>query len=192
MKLVALVLAAGASSRFGSNKLSADLHGEPLLHHAIRAARAAPVERVIVIARAGLDAGEWKGAPVVQVVPTESDALSTSLKAGITQAAGADGAFIFLGDMPAVPHEIAGRLAAKLNDHFAVVPVRSGKQGHPVLLSARAFPEIMALTGDKGAGALLRGRDDVVFDECTDSGIHFDVDRPDDLAMIANGRSGES
>ena len=44
MTLVALVLAAGSARRFGSDKLSAPFRGLPLVRHAIRAARANPVD----------------------------------------------------------------------------------------------------------------------------------------------------
>ena len=44
-----LVLAAGAGSRFGGPKQLAPLAGRPLLEHALRAAAAAPVDRVVVV-----------------------------------------------------------------------------------------------------------------------------------------------
>lgn len=181
MNLVALVLAAGSARRFGSDKLSASLAGEALIRHAIRAARAAPVNRVIVVARPGLDIGEWPDDPPVEVMQIKSDALSSSLKAGIAAAAGTEGAFVFLGDMPRIPHGEAARLAAILGSAYAALPRHKGRPGHPVLLSARAFPDIARLSGDSGAGPLLKNRPDVAFDECPDPAIHFDVDRPEDL-----------
>lgn len=184
MRRVALVLAAGAARRFGGDKLSAPLRGEPLLFHAIRAARAAPVERVVIVARPGLETGAWEGTPRVETLRLESAALSDSLRAGIAAAGDADGAFIFLGDMPAVPPDQAARLAALLGEAFAALPRHGGRPGHPVLLAARAFPEIAGLTGDAGAGRLLAGRADVVFDDGADAGIHPDVDRPQDLARL--------
>lgn len=186
MNLVALVLAAGSAMRFGSDKLSASLDGEPLLFHAIRAARAAPVSRVIVVARPGLHTGSWDGSPPVEVLRIASGALSASLKAGIAAARQADGAFVFLGDMPRVPHDEAPRLARLLGRSYAAMPRHRGRPGHPVLLSARAFPDIAALEGDEGAGRLLRTREDVVFSESADPAIHIDVDRPEDLARLAN------
>lgn len=192
MTYLALVLAAGSARRFGSDKLSAPLDGEPLIRHAIRAARAAPVERVIVVARPGLDIGAWPGDPVVETLHIASPDLSTSLKAGIAAArdAGAKGAFVFLGDMPRVPHGEAARLAAMMGDAYAALPRHEGRTGHPVLLSARAFADMAALSGDSGAGPLLKGRSDLVFDECPDPAIHFDVDRPEDLGWLASkGRS---
>lgn len=186
MTFAAVVLAAGHATRFGSDKLSAPLDGEPLLFHAIRAARAAPVSRVIVVARPGLDVGTWPDAPPVEVLRLDSPALAESLKTGMAAAGGADGAFVFLGDMPAVPHGEAARLARLLDTAYAALPRHSGRPGHPVLLSARAFADIATLTGDEGAGRLLRTRGDVVFDDCPDPAIHFDVDRPEDLARLAS------
>jgi molybdenum cofactor cytidylyltransferase len=188
VKLTAIVLAAGSARRFGSDKLSAPFRGEPLVRHAIRAARAAPVERVVVVCPPSLAVGEWAGAPPVDAVPIASNALSTSLKAGIAAAGDTDGALIFLGDMPLIPHDLAGRLAEALGDHFAVVPRHAGKNGHPVLFARRAFPEIARLEGDEGAGKLLKSRDDVAFVDWPDDTIHLDVDRAEDLARL-EGRS---
>lgn len=180
MSHVAIVLAAGHGRRFGGDKLSATLDGEPLLHHALRAACAAPVQRVILVTRPEFTfrPDDW---PAVETIRLDSDALSDSLKAGIAAAGDATGAFVFLGDMPRIPHEVAARLAAAIGTGFAAMPRHGGKPGHPVLLSAAAFATIGALTGDEGAGKLLRARDDVMMVEVDDPAIHFDVDRPDDL-----------
>ncbi|WP_395391254.1 nucleotidyltransferase family protein [Novosphingobium sp. BL-8A] len=187
MTYAALVLAAGRASRFGSDKLSALLDGEPLLFHAIRAARAAPVSRVIVVARPGLDVGEWPDGPPVEVVRIESEALSQSLKAGIAAAAGSEGVFVFLGDMPRVPLGVAAVLFGRIADSVAALPRHQGRPGHPALLSARLFPEIASLSGDEGAGRLLRSRADVAFVEVDDPAILLDVDRPEDLRAIQDG-----
>jgi molybdenum cofactor cytidylyltransferase len=182
VKLAAIILAAGKGSRFGGDKMTALLDGEPLIGHAIRAARAAPVERVIVVCPPGLDLDGWQ----VEAVRIDSDALSVSLKAGIAAAEGAEGVFVFLGDMPLVPHHIAGELAAILGGNFAAIPRHAGRAGHPVLLSARAFPAIAGLTGDEGAGKLLKARKDVAFLDVADEAVLLDVDRAEDLARLRN------
>ncbi len=184
MRLAAVVLAAGKATRFGGDKLSALLGGEPLLAHAIRAARAAPVERVIVVTRTGFDIGLWPGEPTVERVEIASDALSVSLGGGIAAVQGMDGVFVFLGDMPRVPHDVAGQLAAALGDNYAAIPRCEGKSGHPVLLSARSFADVARLSGDSGAGKLLKARSDVAFVDCDDPGILMDVDRPEDLDAL--------
>lgn len=184
MNLAAIVLAAGSATRFGSDKLSARFKGRPLVEHAIQAARAAPVGRVIVVAAPALDIGAWDGAPPLDVIRIRSNALSDSLKAGVAAAGDAGGAFIFLGDMPLIPHEVAGRLADILDDHFAALPRHEGRPGHPVLLSRSAFGQIARLEGDQGAGRLLRQRGDVVFEDCSDPGILLDVDRIEDFVRL--------
>jgi molybdenum cofactor cytidylyltransferase len=182
MTLAALVLAAGSATRFGSDKLSAPFRGEPLVHHAIRAARAAPVSRVVIVAHPALSIGTWPDAAEIEVLPLASTALSSSLRNGIAAVRECDGAFVFLGDVPLVPHDLAARLAERIGQAYAAVPHHAGKPGHPVLLSARAFADVMTLSGDEGAGRLLRGRDDVVIEDCADPCIRFDIDRPADLA----------
>lgn len=183
----ALVLAAGSASRFGSDKLSATLDGMPLVQHAIRAARAAPVRRVVLVARPGLSLevpANGTDAPPVEILRVQSTALSTSLKAGIAAIGDVDGLFVFLGDMPRVPHREAARLAAMLDDNFAALPRHQGRPGHPVLLSARALPHLATLTGDRGAGQILRGREDIAWDNVEDPAVLLDIDTPDELAAL--------
>lgn len=184
MTFAAIVLAAGASTRFGGGKLSALLDGEPLIHHAIRAARAAPVARVIVVASAALDIGEWSDSPPVERLAIDSDALSTSLKAGLAAAGQVNGAFVFLGDMPRVPHHVASQLAAALEANYAALPRHEGRAGHPALLSPRSFTDIAAVTGDRGAGQLLKGRDDIAWVDCDDAGVLMDVDTRQDIERL--------
>jgi len=184
VKLTAIVLAAGAARRFGSDKLSAIFRGEPLVRHAVKVARAAPVDRVIVVAHPGLDIGIWPDDPTVGVIPVDSDALSVSLRAGVAAAGDVDGVFVFLGDMPLVPGDIASLLADRIGDAYAAMPRQGGKPGHPVLLSARALLDVGKLEGDAGAGKLLRQRSDICLVETNDPAIHFDVDRPEDLNRL--------
>ncbi len=188
LTLAAIVLAAGAGRRFGGGKLTALFKGEPLIAHAIRAARAAPVSRVVVVCPPSLDIGEWSGAPVVEAVRIVSPELSASLKAGMAAVAGADGAFVFLGDMPLIPPDAADALAAGLGQAYAAIPRWQGRNGHPVLLSARAFADIPQLTGDEGAGPLLKARKDIAFADCPDEGIVLDIDRTEDIARLEQHR----
>lgn len=187
MNVAALVLAAGAGQRFGGGKLTAPFRGEPLLSHALRAACAAPVERVVVVAPPDLPLGtlmrSWPDTPQVEVVRLNSSGLAQSLKAGIA-AAQAESVLVFLGDMPLIPHDVAAWLIAALGDNYAAVPCYGQAMGHPVLLSARACADVAGLEGDRGAGALLRSRADVVRIAVASPGIVQDVDSPDDLAAL--------
>lgn len=179
MKLAALVLAAGAGRRFGGGKLAAPFRGEPLVCHAIRAAAQAPGGRVIVVAAPGLDLPAG-----TEVVTLASEALSDSLRAGVAAAGAVDGLFVFLGDMPLVPPDLAQHMARLLPGAYAVQPRYRGQPGHPVLLSAGALADCGDLRGDEGFGRLLRGRGDVAFLDWPDEGVIADIDRAEDLTRL--------
>ena len=181
MRRAAIVLAAGQGSRFGSNKLLAPLEGEPLVHHALRAACAAPVGRVVLVARAALP--PWADPRLVTIEGGAT--LSASLRAGLTAVADCDQAFVFLGDMPRVPHDLAAKLGEAIGGALAAVPDVNGEPGHPVLLSAPAFALAAKLEGDEGLGRLLRGRADVVRLPVDDSGAKTDVDTPAALSALS-------
>jgi molybdenum cofactor cytidylyltransferase len=113
-----------------------------------------------------------------------ADGLAASLRAGIESLPdAAEGVFLFLGDMPIVPPDMAGRLLAALGpDHQAAAPLYQGQRGHPVLIMASLFPALAGLTGDRGAGGLLSSLGPALVQVKTgDPGILKDIDRPEDL-----------
>src|SRR6266849_7369 len=92
---------------------------------------------------------------------------------------------IALGDMPLVRRETLDRLLATPPEGI-VVPVMQGRRGHPVLFSRRFFESLTLLSGDAGAAAILRQNPTLVQEvEVDDSGIHIDMDRPEDMAGVS-------
>jgi molybdenum cofactor cytidylyltransferase len=163
-----------------------------LIDGALGAAFAAPVRSVTVVTGAdeavGPAAAEFaaaRGEPArLRLVHAADHAagMSASLRAGLAALpADAEGVFVFLGDMPEIPHQLAARLAWALarNGAAASAPVFEGVRGHPVLFAAELFGALRALEGDGGARALL---DDLgprlALVEAADRGVLFDVDRP--------------
>lgn len=189
MILHAVVLAAGSGSRFGGGKLLAEWRGRPLVAWAVEAALAAPVEGVVVVLGWQDELVEAALAPLsgrrlrMVVAPDWVDGLSASLKAGVAALPrDSAGVLLFLGDMPAIPADLPGRVAAALRSGAVAAQPRVGAApGHPVGLSAALYAEIMQLTGDVGAGPLLKGREGVVRLDVEDAGATLDVDRPEDL-----------
>ncbi len=179
MAFVAIVLAAGRGTRFGSDKLAGLIDGRSVLDRTLEVALAAPVERVIVVTRPNRAV---PADPRIATVQAAGANLSDSLRAGIAAAIEADGVFVFLGDMPLVPPGLAVRLAGEIGSAVAAVPVREGVPGHPVLLARAGFGLVETLVGDAGLGQVLRGRADVVRVATDDAGATFDVDTPADIA----------
>jgi molybdenum cofactor cytidylyltransferase len=185
----AIVLAAGSGSRFGGGKLLAPWRGGALIDGALDAALAAPVMDVSVVVGAdpavAAHAGSRCGARIVHAAD-HARGLSASLRAGIASLpADATGALVLLGDMPLVPQAVLRPLVhAVMEGAPAAVPVWQGRQGHPVAFSARLFPQILALEGDRGARAVLDALgDELALVEAPDDGILLDVDRPGDVPL---------
>jgi molybdenum cofactor cytidylyltransferase len=186
MSPAAIILAAGRGTRFGAEpKLLAHFEGKPLVRHVAEAAVSSPAAPVLVVTGHRADEVEaaLAGLPVTFVRnPAFADGLSSSLKAGFAALpAAAEAAFILLGDMPRITPALVTFLSAAWVDAgrpSALVPACSGQRGNPVVLSTALRGEIVLLTGDAGAGALLRQREDVVTVETGDPAILADVDTP--------------
>ena len=197
--LHAVVLAAGLGRRFGGGKLLAPYAGRPLIEGALAAAFAAPAVSVVVVTGAQGEAVETAARAFAEchgetgrlrLVRAEryAEGMAWSLRAAIAALpAGAAGAFLFLGDMPRVnPAVLAALAAAVAQGAPAAAPVFEGARGHPVLVSGSLFPELLALTGDAGARAVLdRLGDGLVRIEAPHDGVLFDVDTPEALEIAA-------
>jgi molybdenum cofactor cytidylyltransferase len=193
--LEAIVLAGGAGTRFGGAKLTAPWRGEALIDGALAAAFAAPVRSVTVVtgadpqveAAARAFAGRTGAAARLRLVhcAEHAEGMGATLRTGVTSLpADAAGAFVFLGDMPAIPHSVLPALAAAIAAGApAAAPMFKGQRGHPVVFSATLFPRLLALTGDEGARQVLRGLGDrLALVETADAGVLLDIDHPADLA----------
>jgi molybdenum cofactor cytidylyltransferase len=190
-RIAALVLAAGLSSRMGSNKLLQEWRGLPLIRWTVEAALASEARPVIVVT--GNEAAKietaLKGLDVRFAHNRDfSDGLSTSLKTGVaTVPDSADGVVVLLGDMPEVQATLIDRMIAAFSppDNRAIcIAVHEQRRGNPVLWSRTFFPEIAALAGDEGAKRLLAEHEELVCEIEADGGALRDIDTPEALAAL--------
>ena len=195
-RVAAVVLAAGRASRMGSNKLVAELGGEPMVRRTVRAVLGSRARPVVVVtgheaeavraALAGLD---------VRFVhnPDHADGMSTSLRAGIAalEAGSSTAALVCLADMPRLePRHLDAVIDAfRAGDpDQIVVPTYDRKRGNPVLWPSCYFTEIAELSGDVGARALIeRHADQLRLVALDDPAILVDVDTPAALAELRRG-----
>jgi CTP:molybdopterin cytidylyltransferase MocA/xanthine/CO dehydrogenase XdhC/CoxF family maturation factor len=193
-RIAGILLAAGASSRMGANKLTLPFKGKPMVRHAADAALAAGLDPLIVVT--GHEAAAMRDAltgAAVQFVHNAyyADGLSTSLRAGLAAVpAGCDGAMILLGDMPAVTPQIITRVIAAFDPGagraICVATAADGRRGHPVLWGQQFFPEICALSGDQGARALMEAHSSCIaeVDAGSDAPL-IDIDTPEALKTFS-------
>ena len=193
-RVAAVVLAAGRSTRMAPrNKLLiADRTGKPLVARAVDAALSSQARPVLVVTgHRGDEVARALGGRPVRVVPAPdyAEGLSASLRAGIAAVPPeCTAALVCLGDMPLV----AGRHLDRLIEAYdpdegrtIVVPTSKGRVGNPVLWDRRFFPDILALTGDVGARALLqRHAESVTEVELGDDAVLRDFDTAQSLAEL--------
>jgi molybdenum cofactor cytidylyltransferase len=193
----AVVLAAGQSLRMGANKLLAEIKGKLMIRHTVESVLATSASPVIVVTghhAEGIEAALAGLAVQFAHNPQYAEGLSTSLRAGIGALPGdVDGAVVCLGDMPLVEPRHVNKLIAAFNptEHRSIcVPVANGQRGNPVLWGRQHFPELLKLTGDKGARSLLdQLADEVVEVAISSDAVLADVDTPEALAALRSAAS---
>ena len=187
----AIVLAAGAGSRFGGAKLEARLDGKPVLQHVLDALAEAGIDDPVVVTAGPLAAEiEWGAArPVTN--PDPGRGLASSLQVGWASAMDApeppDAVIVALGDQPLVRADVVAALVAAPLDATRpiVAPRYAGTSArNPVRLERDAAPLVDEAAGDRGLGPILDDRPDLVRWLDVD-GDNPDVDTPSDLARAA-------
>lgn len=179
----AVVLAAGSGRRMGGPKALLRIAGETLLERIAKAALAAGCQPVLAVV------GNWEpglGDLHVQViVNTEAaEGMASSIRRGISALpTGLDAALLLTVDQPAVDAALLQQLQAR----FAEDPTRptacayAGTLGIPAILPARLFPELLALSGDRGAKAILLRENAATLPF---PGGEADLDTPADLERV--------
>ncbi|MDZ7825568.1 MAG: nucleotidyltransferase family protein [Gammaproteobacteria bacterium] len=188
----ALVLAAGRSRRFGSDKRRARLaDGTPVLI-ATLLRYAAVTDDLRVVLRPDDDelarqlAARIPGLRILRA-PRSDEGMGGSLADGIASCDDLDWVLVVLGDMPFVQRETLERLLETVRDAGPEIdvirPVRTaaeaGGPGHPVAFRSTRFAELAACSGDTGARSVVQRAQGVLQVETTDPGVLRDLDRPE-------------
>ncbi|HEX3954267.1 MAG TPA: molybdopterin-binding/glycosyltransferase family 2 protein [Stellaceae bacterium] len=191
-RIAALLLAAGKSSRMGSNKMLEEIDGKPMVVRTAQrllSSRARPIIAVLGNMADAVDAALGK-LPIERARnPDFAEGLSTSVKCGIAALPpDIDGVIICLGDMPLVAARDIERLIAAFNPlegRAIIVPTRNGKRGNPVLWAKRFLPEMALLSGDVGARNLIAEHAELVAEiEMDSDSVLVDIDTPAALAAL--------
>lgn len=183
------ILAAGSARRFGDDKLAADCAGKPLGQWALDAALAIGAPTVWI---GGESKPAWV-APPCEFIPNPDAAsgLASSLRVAARCANEARTAslLVMLADMPLVDPPLLRELIAA--GPLAACAYPDGRTGVPALFPAAYFPRLAGLTGDHGAGALLRDAPGLRLIHPTEGAL-ADVDTLADLAEAAARLSARS
>lgn len=181
--IAGLILAAGESRRFGSQKLVALLDGVALVRRSAASLLETSLHEVVVVLGSNEQAvgAALAGLPRLRTVTNLAYAtgLSSSLRAGLDALPPSAAAVVVaLGDQPGVDPAIVDRLIERYRAGGAAVvaPVyRGGVRGNPVLFERSVFDELRAVTGDEG------GRSVVARDPARVALVEIDAEMPADV-----------
>lgn len=166
MKIDIILLAGGASRRFGSDKLTAIFEGKPLYQYALDALSAVQDCLIRVVTRNPEleNAARSLGFSLVSAPPPE-EGIAASIRAGV--AASRQDAFLcfFVCDQPYFDGETFQRfLKAFSASGKPYGRVCAGnRMGSPAIFPPWARDELLALTGDEGGRRILQKKQEALF-----------------------------
>lgn len=184
--IVGILLAAGAGSRFGGDKLLHPLpDGVAIAAHAARKLFAAGLPVTAVVRPGDFPLAEMleQEGCAVTVCSTAARGMGASLACGISAERNAAGWIVALADMPSIASDTIRAVTAALRAGAVLAAPRyRGERGHPVGFGAALAAELLALDGDQGARSLLeKHRTALRLIDCDDAGVLYDIDRKADI-----------
>jgi 4-nitrophenyl phosphatase len=199
-QIAAVVLAAGASTRFGRPKQLADWQGSPLVMHVVSIAQRAGLAPVVVVLGSHAEAvgAALRGAgPDVETVMNWNweRGLSTSIQTALMALEpGVDAAVFLQCDQPLVTPELLRALTGRFRATEAAIvhPVHAGKRFSPALFARQLFPELARLSGDVGGRELIVAHaGEVERVEVADPDALADVDTPEEYERLSEHAIGK-
>ena len=180
-----IIMASGLGTRFGSNKLMADLDGEPLIAHAIRATDSLFAKRVAVTRHR--DVAKLCRSLGVEAVMHDEPLRSDTVRLGMQAMDGCDTVTFVQADQPLISANALAALLHSAEERPELIWRVSfrGTPGAPVLFPAWAFDELRALPPGKGGGFVAKAHARHV--RCVEAASEwelFDVDTVQDLEML--------
>ncbi len=189
LKNRAIILAAGSSTRMGSQKMLLPFGNSTILETVIQNILLSSVDSILVV----LGANQDEIHEVIQPMPVEVcinknhlSGMLSSVVCGFNALPDDTGtALVFLGDQPGISPKVTDRVIEAYNQslHGIVIPISNHRRGHPLLVDFKYKREIGRLDLEKGLRALMHHfPEDVLEVEVDDAGILMDIDTPEDYS----------
>ena len=193
-----ILLAAGRSQRFGSDKLihliTIEGQTQALIIHTLQTWLTVFKQVSVVVHTENTPLSDViRNSPFnsqinLIFVDGKNRSMSASLIAGISATDTANAWLIGLADMPFVQSSvIQNSFDALTNGAEITLPVFEQQLGHPVGFKSIFRDRLIALSGDQGAKKIIQSSlQSVIYINSTDKGILIDVDTKEDLNDITS------
>lgn len=180
-----IIMASGLGTRFGSNKLMANLDGAPLIAHAISACDGLFAKRVTVTRHK--DVAQLCRSLGAEAILHDKPLRSDTVRLGMQAISGCDTVTFIQADQPLISANTLAALLRGAEAHPELIWRVSfqGTPGAPVLFPAWAFDELRALPPGKGGGFVAKAHAQHV--RCVEAASEwelYDVDTVQDLEVL--------
>lgn len=165
LKIGCVVMAAGNARRFGANKLAMKLQGRSLFRRALDAVPANQFETVVVVTQFKEFSSIVKEYGFTYISNDQPDlGQSHTLQLGLSALRNLDGVLFQVADQPLLRRESIEALIALWRMEPACIAAlgHQDRRGNPCLFPARYFPELMAISGDRGGSVVIRNHPDAL------------------------------
>ena len=160
-----LIMAAGNASRFGENKLFAEYRGRTLLELALLAVPPGLFSRVTVVSQyeKALALARLYGFDAIGNRHPELG-VSETIRLGTQAMADCAAILYMVADQPLLqPNSVCAVAERWLREPDAIVgAAHNGVRGNPCIFPQKFFPELLALSGDKGGSRVIRQHEDAL------------------------------
>lgn len=187
-EVCAVILAAGFSKRFGSDKLLSDMGGRTVLQRSVENVLGTSVDKVAVVVPNDGKLDNYLPSSVHRIYnPERTGGISTSIAAGVNFFRNsANGILLMVADQPLVDSGTLDKLLSlfRENPSRIVACSVSGEIRNPMIFPARLFGSLASLKGDSGAKDLALSRVGELKTVEVDQEKLMDVDTIDDLKQV--------
>lgn len=185
-KLTLVMLAAGNSRRFGSNKLLYEIDGVPMylrtLHKLQKAAsELGNCEIIVVTQYEEIAAKAQESGARVLLNPHPERGISSSMQIGLAAAKESSACLFTVSDQPWLTTETIVNLVHKFQSEQKgmACTILNNKTGNPCIFSRKYYQELQEIIGDKGGKQIINKHpEDVTYLEIEDAKELVDVDTP--------------
>ena len=168
MKIALIMLAAGNSRRFGSNKLLYEIDGKPMYLHVLEKLKAVAEETGKITVVTQYEEIEQTARALganVYINPHPDEGIASSMKIGLKANLDADACLFAVSDQPWLTAGTIKKLIELLYSSAKGIACVSceGKLGNPCIFTKKYYDELLSVTGDKGGKSVITmHRDDTV------------------------------
>jgi molybdenum cofactor cytidylyltransferase len=194
--IVAVVLAAGESSRMGRPKALLPIQGVRFIEKIVASLKSTRIEKIVVVLGHNAEEMRQKIADLPAAIVINNDYKKgqlSSLVAAIREIDGwkssveVDGILVHLVDHPYISAPLVDAMIARFYESkkLIVLPRYRGQRGHPVIFSRSLFPELLNAPLEDGAkGVVHAHQEDTLEIDTEDEGVTIDIDTPEEYRRL--------